>query len=108
MKKVKWSDEFGDGDLYPMCPYCGEFAYEEDECVFCGKRYRWVEKRRKERSVKVGKYTVVQCGNNHIHIYKYERMVLHASCTKRMSKRRLRKQVKLYEMQTEKEDEKNG
>lgn len=96
MRKVEWLEEC-DGGKYPFCPYCNEFAYEKDHCVFCGKKYKWVEKGRKARMVTVGEYTVVQASNNHITITKGDRMVYHASCTKRMSKRKLRKHVDFYE-----------
>ena len=97
MKKVKWKWDYG---VYvPLCPYCGELAYEKDHCSFCMNSYKWVDKS-KDRSVKVGEYTVVQCSNKHIHIYKGEHMVLHASCTKRKSKRQLKKMVDFYKLST--------
>lgn len=77
MKKVAWLAEV-DGGKYPFCPYCNEFAYEKDHCVFCGKKYKWREGRHKERAVTVGEYTVVQTTNNHISITKGDRMVYHA------------------------------
>lgn len=57
IKEVKWEGTYGslesgfDGKMfwdggkygivyYPMCPHCGEYAYEEDECVFCHKKYK--------------------------------------------------------------------
>lgn len=94
IKKVKWIWEF---DCYvPLCPYCNELAYEIDHCVFCNKEYKWVDKS-KDRKVTVGEYTVVQASNNHISITKDDRMVLHASCTKKKSKRQLKKMVEHYE-----------
>ena len=96
MKKVEWRRWYGD-ILYPFCPYCGEFAYEKDHCVFCEKEYKWVQRGRKGRVVTVGEYTVVQTSNNHISITKGDRMVYHAQCTKRLSKRKLKKQVAFYE-----------
>ena len=94
MKKVKWRWDWG--CYIPLCPYCNEPAYEKDHCVFCEKEYKWVDKS-KEKIVTVGEYTVVQCSNKHVHIYKGEHMVLHASCTKRRSKRQLKKFVSHYE-----------
>ena len=94
MKKVKWR---WDWECYvPLCPYCNELAYENDHCVFCKKEYKWVNKS-KDRVVIVGEYTVVQTSNNHISITKDGRMVFHASCTKRKSKRNLKKMVQHYE-----------
>lgn len=95
MKAVTWIREV-DGGLYPFCPYCGEFAYEKDHCVFCGKKYIMHEKRR-ERKVTVGEYTVVQTSNNNVSIAKGGSLVYHAQCTKRLSRRELKKQVAFYE-----------
>lgn len=95
MKKVKWRWDYG---VYvPLCPYCGELAYEKDHCVFCNKEYEWVEGEHKGTIVNVGEYTVVQATNNHIHIYKGERMVRHASCTKKMTEEELKEMVAHYE-----------
>lgn len=98
MKKVKWQWDWG--CYVPMCPYCGELAYQKDRCVFCEKEYKWSDKG-KERAVTVGEYTVVQTSNNHITIAKGDHAVFHAQCTKRMSKRKLRKQVDFYKEITE-------
>jgi hypothetical protein len=96
-KKVKWRWDMG--CYLPFCPYCGELAYEKDHCAFCEKEYKWVGKS-KERIVTVGEYTVCQASNNHITIVKDGIMVLHASCTKRKSKRQLKKMVDLYKLIT--------
>lgn len=92
MKKVKWKWDWG--CYIPLCPYCNEPVYDKDHCVFCKKKYKWVDKS-KERIVTVGEYTIVQASNYHIHVYKGERMVFHASCTKRMSKRKLKGYAKI-------------
>ena len=97
MKKVKWRWDWG--CYVPLCPYCNELAYEKDFCTFCLKPYKWVDKS-KDRKVVVGEYTVVQCSNKHIHIYKGERLVLHSQCTKRKSKRQLKKMVDFYKLTT--------
>lgn len=56
IKDVKWEGQYGfleggfDGKSFwdgggfgityvPVCPHCGEFAYEESECVFCHGKY---------------------------------------------------------------------
>ncbi len=88
MKKVKWRWDYG--CYVPLCPYCNDYAYEKDHCVFCKKEYKWVDKS-KTRTVTVGEYTIVQTSNNHIHVYKGERMVLHISCTEKKSKWELKK-----------------
>ena len=94
MKKVKWR---WDWECYvPLCPYCNELAYEKDHCAFCGNEYKWVNKS-KERIVTVDDYTIVQASNNHIQVFKGERLVLHAACSKKMSKRKLRGYAALCE-----------
>ena len=97
MKKVKWKWDYG---VYvPFCPYCNELAYEKDHCSFCLRPYKWVDKS-KDRSVKVGEYTVVQTSSKSIYIYKDDRTVMHMSCTKRKSKRQLKKMVDFYKLTT--------
>lgn len=98
MKKVKWQWDWG--CYVPLCPYCGELAYQKDRCVFCEKEYKWSDKG-KERAVTVGEYTVVQTSNKDIHVYKNGRMVMHSSCTKRKSKRALKSFVAFYEEMSE-------
>lgn len=94
MKKVKWRWDWG---VYvPLCPYCNELVYEKDHCVFCEKEYKWVDKS-KDREVTVGEYTVIQTSNKHITILKGERIVMHLSCTKKLSKRKLKGYVKFCE-----------
>ena len=95
-QKVNWRWDWG---VYvPFCPYCDEPAYEQDHCVFCNREYEWVEGKHKATIVNVGEYTVVQCTNNHIHIYKDGRMVMHASCTKKKTEDELKEMVSAYEM----------
>ena len=91
VKKVKWKRDWG---VYvPFCPYCNELAYEHDHCVFCGKKYEWVEGKIKPTVVEHEGYTIVQCTNNHIQVYKDNRLVLHASCNKKMTEDELKGQV---------------
>ena len=87
IKKVKWTWDWG--CYMPLCPYCNEYAYEKDYCVFCEKEYEWVNKS-KERIVSVGDYTIVQASNNHIQIYKGDRAVMHIPCTNKLSRRKLK------------------
>lgn len=50
-KEVVWEGTYGTGYVegagfcenlkyFPMCPYCNEYAYEDDKCVFCKKPYK--------------------------------------------------------------------
>lgn len=38
IKPVIWKVECG--CRIPFCPYCGEPAYDEHKCCFCGKEYK--------------------------------------------------------------------
>lgn len=99
MEKVKWRWDYG---VYvPFCPYCNEPAYEKHYCVFCEKEYEWVDKS-KDRVVTVDDYTIVQASNNHIQVYKGDILVLHASCTKKQSKRKLKQYAAYCESLIEK------
>ena len=97
MKKVKWRWDMG--CYIPYCPYCGEPAYEENCCPFCNKEYKWVNKS-KTREVVVGEYTIAQASNHHITIVKDGQMVMHVSCTRRKSKRQLKKMLELHKQLT--------
>jgi hypothetical protein len=93
IKDVAWHREYND-TLYPFCPYCDEFAYEKDHCVFCGKKYRWVSNKESEPTiVEQDGYRAVQVGNGHVHIYTGERWVYYASCTTKMSEDELRNHI---------------
>ena len=97
VKKVIWHSEYGEG-LYPFCPHCNEFAYEQDKCVFCGKPYEWVESPVKPTVVEVDGYKVVQGSNNHINIFTADgRLVYHASCIVRKSEAELIELFRFYE-----------
>lgn len=62
-----------------------------------------------ETSVTVGAYTVIQSSNHHIHIYKDGRMVMHASCAKKMTEEELKAYAGLYEaVSTDRERQKEG
>ena len=95
MKEVVWKWEYG---VYvPFCPYCGEPAYEQDSCTFCGEPYQWVEGEFKPTKVTRGEYTVVQATNRHIHIYKNGKMVLHSHGNKKLTEEELLKEIDFYE-----------
>ena len=48
MRKVKLIKDTS-GKTYAFCPYCNEFAYEKDHCVFCGKKYKLTDGEREEK-----------------------------------------------------------
>lgn len=95
IKNIVWRWDWG--CYVPFCPYCDEAAYEEDKCSFCGKPYKWVEGKHKPTKVIVGEYTVVQNPSNHIHIYKGDKWVFHASCTKKKTEDELKEMVAYFE-----------
>ena len=93
-KKVVWQWEY---DVYvPFCPYCGELAYEEDHCVFCGRTYEWVEGKHKPKEVTKGEYTIVQHTNNHINLYRDGKMVMHAACMNPLTEEELLEMIDKY------------
>jgi hypothetical protein len=95
MKKVKWTWDWG---VYvPLCPYCNELVYDKEKCVFCGKKYEWVEGKHQPTVIEHNGYTIVQCTNNHIQVYKDGHIVYHASCTKKMTEDELKEQVAFLE-----------
>lgn len=97
MKRVKWKWDWG---VYvPHCPYCHEFAFEKDHCIFCNKKYEWVDGNKEEALTVVehNGYTIIQCTNHHIQIYKDGRIVMHSSCTKKLTEDELKDQVSFLE-----------
>lgn len=100
IKKVIWETEFDSEEKYPFCPYCKEFAYEKDHCVFCGKAYEWVEGEESNTVVEVGEYTIVQTPGKHIHLIKGDKLVMHAQCTKKLTEEELKEEIKRFETQT--------
>ena len=103
MKEVQWRWDYG---VYvPFCPYCDEPAYERDKCLSCGKTYKWVESDIKDTVVEKGKYTIAQCSNNHVHIYKDGRRIYHASVNEKMTEKELLDLVSLLEIILDEETE---
>ena len=103
MKEVQWRWDYG---VYvPFCPYCDEPAYERDKCLSCGKTYKWVESDIKDTVIEKGKYTIAQCSNNHVHIYKDGRMIYHASFNEKLTEKELLDLVSLLEIILDEETE---
>lgn len=50
-------------------------------------------------------YKIIQCTNNHIQIYKDNRIVYHASCRKKMTEEELKEQVDFLKAIREGKDE---
>lgn len=94
IKVVVWKWDYG---VYmPFCPYCDEPAYEKVGCVFCKKPYKYVEGEVKDTVVSKGEYTVVQCSNNHLQLYKNNELILTAACTEKMSEEKLFEYIDRY------------
>lgn len=86
----------GEG-YYPFCPYCQEPAYEEEECVFCGMPYKWSKDPEPPTIVYIDGHAVLQTSGRQIYIYNSGgQLVSHATCDKRLTKRKLRKHYRLY------------
>ena len=103
MKKVKW--KWDHGVFVPFCPYCREPAYVKDHCVFCNKKYEWVDDHKHQPTVvEHNGYTIIQCTNNHIQIYKDGRIVMHASCTEKKTVEELKEQVAFLESMRKESD----
>lgn len=97
IKDVAWHREIDD-TLYPFCPYCDEYAYEKDHCVFCGRKYNWADNKHSEMTiVEHNGYKAVQCGNGHVQIYKGDRWIYHAAFRVKMSEDELRKQIEFVD-----------
>ena len=47
--------------------------------------------------VKSGAYTIVQTGNNHINVYRDERMIFHATCKVKKTEKELIDMLKMFE-----------
>lgn len=89
MKEVNWQIDFG-GVYLPFCPHCGEpVIYKKEQCVFCGKKYKWVECKHKPTVIEVGEYTIIQSTNNNIIIYKNTVPIKHIAYTEKLSKKEL-------------------
>lgn len=92
MKKVNWRCDWG---VYiPFCPYCDEPAYEEGHCVFCQRKYKWVEGKYKPLIVEFEGYKAVQATNNHISVYDADgHMVMHSSCNRKYTEDELKTHI---------------
>lgn len=95
MAKVNW--RWDCGVYVPFCPFCNEPAYEKDHCVFCGKKYEWVEGKHQPTVVEHHGYTMIQGTGNGLFLYKNGTIIMHASCTKKMSVEELKAEVERFE-----------
>ena len=94
MKDVIWRWDYG--LCMPFCPYCDEPAYDEEQCFSCGRKYNYTESPVKNTRVEVGEYTIIQLTNKALYICKGDRIVMHASCAKKMTEDELKEFVKRF------------
>jgi len=78
MKNVIW--KWRNGSYVPFCPYCGEPAHNQDECIFCGRTYNYILNAIIPVEVTADEYTAIQTTNNHIFIYKDAEIICHMQC----------------------------
>lgn len=81
MIKKAYYDPEAEGD-YPVCPHCGEIAYNDNECVFCGGKYE-IETPPGTRTIKIVRdgYTITQGRDHHVMVCNERgEMVMHARC----------------------------
>lgn len=81
METIKWR---WDHEVYvPFCPHCDNPAYNKKKCAFCGRSYKWEKSEIKPTVVEHNGYTVIQCTNNDILVYKNGRIIMQLACIKR-------------------------
>ena len=91
LKKVNWRKEFG--TWVPLCPHCNEPAYERTYCTFCKGLYEWSDNPATVTTVKHNGYTIIQCTNNDILLYKGDRIFSHTHCIRRLTEAELRAEI---------------
>lgn len=97
IKDIIWVEEYG--MIVPMCPSCREPAYEENECVFCHQKYRYTPKPKgyEDTIITIGDYTITQVyGSWGVYIEHKGRLLVHASCSGKMSEKELTEWLKQY------------
>lgn len=103
IKDIKWQKEYcyssDDFMVMPFCPSCGEPAYEENECMFCHQKYRFIPKPKDYEDViiTIGEWEICQVyGSWGVYISHNGRIVVHASCGSPISKRKLKEWLESY------------
>ena len=102
-KEVKWQKEYcytsDDFMVVPVCPSCGEFAYEENECVFCHQKFIYtpIPKEYESTIITIGEWTITQVyGSWGVYIEHNGKEIMHTSCAKKLSKNKLKEWLKTY------------
>ena len=80
-KKKVYYDPGNEGD-YPCCPHCGEIAYDENQCLFCGGEYEIVyPEGARTLTIHREGYTITQTKSYDVYITDPDgKTVMHASC----------------------------
>ena len=103
IKDIIWQKEYcytsDDFMLVPVCPSCHEPAYNDNECVFCGQRYRFTPKPQgyEDKVITKGNYTITQVyGSWGVYIEYCGNLIVHASCSKQLSDEELERWINAY------------
>ena len=85
--KIEYSCEYG--IVIPVCPFCNEPAYEEEQCIFCGAKFEQPTKEEQEEVNKANHEFTVTYKNVTLHqiasaVYQYKnnRLISHWSLTR--------------------------
>ena len=76
--------------------------------ICAGEWLEWLESdtnENEETVIEKGKYTIAQCSNNHVHIYKDGRMIYHASFNEKLTEKELLDLVSMLEIILDEETE---
>ena len=95
-KEIKWQKEYcytsDDFMVVPICPSCGEPAYEKDECVFCHQKFIWVDKPKEyeDNIAVIGDWVATQIyGSWSVYIEHQGKLIVHATFYDKLSKQEL-------------------
>lgn len=100
-KKAKITRNWEYGLYVPICPLCGELAYEPDYCVFCGCEFIPETEEEKinaktlnnEYEVNYKTIRLYQCGTS-LYTYQNHQLISHASLSHPYSKEELEELAK--------------
>lgn len=95
--EVNWYVEWG--VMIPHCPRCDELAYQEDECVFCHQKFIYTDKPQgyEDTIITIGEWTIIQVyGSWGVYIEHNGQEIMHASCSKKLSEKRLKEWLETY------------
>lgn len=97
IEDVAWFEDWG--VMVAHCPSCGELAYGEKECVFCHQKYRYIDKPKgyEDTVITMGEWEITQVyGSWGVYITCKGKLITHISCSKQLSKKRLKEWLESY------------